>query len=148
MDKSVADPDKQLVPRFSNENALGGYLRGELDSLDFDDNFKLKSNLARTLLPYERQKRDFRPPLQPLLGSPADPPKFPPPPPPPPSAEVVARVLGAEIKALEAVIAAQAVVIAKRDIEIVRIGTTKRLLENLVSSFCAYYKHVNSHLFE
>jgi len=159
MDKSVDDPDKRPVPRYSldDENVIKCYLNGALDSNDFDDDFKLNirpRGTRTTMLPYERQRLEFRPALAPLVGSPATaeapaPPKFPPPPaPPPPSAEVVARVLGAEIKALEAVIAAQAITIAKRDIEIVRIGTTKRLLENVVGSFCAYYRHMNSHLFK
>lgn len=158
MDNFVDDPDKRPVPRYSldDENVIKCYLNGALDSNDFDDDFKLniRPRGTRTMLPYERQRLEFRPALAPLVGSPAAaeapaPPKFPPPPaPPPPSAEVVARVLGAEIKALEAVIAAQAITIAKRDIEIVRIGTTKRLLENVVGSFCAYYRHMNSHLFK
>ena len=160
MDKSVDDPDKRPVPRFSldDENVIKCYLNGAIDSNDFDEDFKLniRARGTRTMLPYERQRLEFRPALAPLVGSPAAaeapaPPKFPPPPPPPaapPSAEVVAAVLGAEIKALEAVIAAQAVTIAKRDIELVRVGTTKRLLENLVSSFCAYYRHINAHLFK
>ncbi len=159
MDKSVDDPDKRPVPRFSldDENVIKCYLNGAIDSNDFDEDFKLniRARGTRTMLPYERQRLEFRPALAPLVCSPAAaeapaPPKFPPPPPAPapPSAEVVAAVLGAEIKALEAVIAAQAITIAKRDIEIVRIGTTRRLLENLVGSFCAYYRHINAHLFK
>lgn len=163
MDKSVDDPDKRPVPRYSldDENVIKCYLNGALDSNDFDDDFKLNirpSGTRATMLPYERQRLEFRPALAPLVGSPAAaaeapaPPKCSPPAPPAappaPSAEVVARVLGAEIKALEAVIAAQAITIAKRDIEIVRVRTTKRLLENVVGSFCAYYRHVNAHLFK
>ena len=131
--------------------ALGGYLRGELDSQDFDSNFKLKSNLARTLLPYERQKRDFRSPLEPLVGSPVDPPKPTPPFPTAPSSAsptVVTSVLGAELRDLEAVIARQSATITAMEIEIQRLKTFKRLLSNLVASFCAYYRYMNAHLFE
>ena len=141
------NPHNQIVPRFSNENALHGYLNGELDSQDFDSNFKLKSDLrARTLLPYERQRLDFRPPLEPLLDSPVDPPK-----PKPPSAAsptVVASVLGAEIKELEAVIAAQELAMTKMEIEIRKLKTTRRLLSNLVFSWCEYFKCINARLFD
>ena len=141
------NPYNQIVPRFSNENALRGYLNGELDSQDFDSNFKLKSDLrARTLLPYERQRLDFRPPLEPLVDSPVDPPK-----PKPPSAAsptVVASVLGAEIRELEAVIAAQELAMTKMEIEIRKLKTTRRLLSNLVFSWCEYFKCINARLFD
>ncbi len=141
------NPYNQIVPRFSNENALRGYLNGELDSQDFDSNFKLKSDLrARTLLPYERQRLDFRPPLEPLVDSPVDPPK-----PKPPSAAsptVVASVLGAEIKELEAVIAAQELAMTKMETEIRKLKTTRRLLSNLVFSWCEYFKCTNARLFD
>ena len=141
------NPYNQIVPRFSHENALRGYLDGELDSQDFDSNFKLKSDLrARTLLPYERQRLDFRPPLEPLVDSPVDPPK-----PKPPSAAspaIVASVLGAEIKELEAVVAAQELAMTQMEIEIRKLKTTRRLLSNLVFSWCEYFKCVNARLFE
>jgi len=142
------NPHNQIVPRFSNENALRGYLDGELDSQDFDSNFKLKSDLrARTVLPYERQRLDFRPPLEPLVDSPLDPPK--------PKQQfsaaspiVVARVLGTEIKELEAVIAAQALAMTQMEIEIRKLKTTRRLLSNLVFSWCEYFKCMNARLFD
>lgn len=140
------NPYNQIVPRFSHENALRGYLDGELDSQDFDSNFKLKSDLrARTLLPYERQRLDFRPPLEPLVDSPVDPPK-----PKPPSAAspiIVASVLGSEIKELEAVVAAQELAMTQMEIEIRKLKTTRRLLSNLVFSWCEYFKCVNARLF-
>ena len=142
------NPYNQIVPRFSHENALGGYLNGELDSQDFDSNFKLKSDLrARTLLPYERQRLDFRPPLEPLVDSPVDPPKSNPRS-PAVSPTVVASVLGAEIRELEAVITAQALAMTQMEIEIRKLKTTRRLLSNLVFSWCEYFKCINARLFD
>ena len=143
------NPYNQIVPRFSGENNVNAcYLNGAIDSQDFDSNFKLKSDIkARTVLPYERQRLDFRPPLQPLLDSPVDPPKSKPPS-PVASPMVVAKVLGAEIKELEAVIAAQAIAMTQMEIEIRKLKTTRRLLSNLVFSWCEYFKCINARLFD
>ena len=148
------NPHNQIVPRFSSENVnvTECYLNGAIDSQDFDSNFKLNIR-PRTVLPFERQKLDFRPALQPLVGSPVDPPKptppgTAPPSPSPVSPTVVTSVLGAELKDLEAVIAQQSFTITEMEIEIQRLKTTRRLLSNLVGSFCAYYRYMNAHLFE
>jgi|SaaInlV_125m_DNA_1040241.scaffolds.fasta_scaffold00668_7 hypothetical protein len=159
------DPYNQIVPRFSGEdNVHACYLNGAIDSLDFDSNFKLKGDIkARTVLPYERQRLDFRPPLQPLADSPVDPPKPKPAPAPTPKSKpklkppspspvaspaIAASVLGAEIKELEAVIAAQDLAMTQMEIEIRKLKTTRRLLSNLVFSWCEYFKCTNARLFD
>lgn len=163
------DPYNQIVPRFSGEdNVHECYLNGAIDSLDFDSNFKLKGDIkARTVLPFERQRLDLRPPLQPLADSPVDPSKPKPKPKPQPqpqpqlkppspspaaaaaaSPAIVASVLGAEIKELEAVIAAQDLAMTQMEIEIRKLKTTRRLLSNLVFSWCEYFKCTNARLFE
>tara|TARA_B100000795_G_scaffold244286_1_gene208715 strand:+ start:304 stop:726 length:423 start_codon:yes stop_codon:yes gene_type:complete len=64
------DENERIVPRFSIQGISDAYIQGVVESGDFNEEFKMKSNVLKRELPFQKQHLVARPPLAVLTAAP------------------------------------------------------------------------------
>ena len=65
------DENERIVPRFSIQGISDAYIQGVVESGDFNEEFKMKSNVLKPELPFQKQRLVARAPLAVLTAAPA-----------------------------------------------------------------------------